>query len=158
MTRGALLLKKLKEKGFVFSSIQITLLAVVHFFFFHVLFFMFFYLNFIEIMFYIFFQFIFYRVIQTHDPDHGFNELTRVFLINAFQFHPSILNWLRIKFHDLFWFTSHRVIFILWLISWVWYVNLSWSELFFYVLFLINIFLILFINTGFSIFFLKISS
>jgi len=46
------------------------------------------------------------------------------FLIIYFQFHPSILDWLEIEFHNLFWFAFYWVI----LVSWSKFNRLIWVD------------------------------
>jgi hypothetical protein len=52
-----------------------------------------------------------------------------------FSFYPSTLSWLRFGLHNLFWLAFHRFILVTWSGLWVWYINPSWLELFFFVFF-----------------------
>jgi hypothetical protein len=65
--------------------------------------------------------------------------LTQVFFFYLFlfffSFYPSTLNWLRFGLHNLFWLAFHRFILVTWSGLWVWYINPSWLELFFFVFF-----------------------
>jgi hypothetical protein len=86
------------------------------------------------------------RLSHAYDSSHKFDGLiwlTRfffIFLIDFFsQFYSLILDWLGIRFHDLFWFAFYEVIHVSWLGSQVWWGNPSWLELFF-VLFFIHFF------------------
>jgi len=88
---------------------------------------------------------------RSHDSYHKFCRLAKLvwvffgpFLIDfVFQFHPSILGWLGIKFQNLFWFAFYfyKVISASWLESRVWSVNLSCLGWFFRVLLFIDFFL-----------------
>jgi len=60
-----------------------------------------------------FFNFI-TRLSWSHDLICEFSKLTLVDLSFFFQFHPSMLGWLRIKFHNLFLFSFFKVIPVSW--------------------------------------------
>jgi hypothetical protein len=74
-------------------------------------------------------------LVRSYNPCHGFGGLTPVLFIFfnwqfLFQFHHLTLGWLRIKFHDLFWFALYKVISVSLLKSRVWRVNLFNSSLY----------------------------
>jgi len=80
-----------------------------------------------------FFYLFFMRLFQSYNLGWGFHKLTQVNLgicfllffniIYFFQFHSSILGWLGIDLHNLFWFSFYIVITILWHGSQIWQVN-----------------------------------
>lgn len=54
-----------------------------------------------------------------------------LYIFNYFlQFHPSTLYWLGILFQNLFQFALYWVIMVLWSRSYIWLVNLDWSNMF----------------------------
>jgi len=66
-----------------------------------------------------FFDLLFMRLFRSYEQGYRFGELTRVdlsffhsFFNFFFQFHPSTLGWLRIRLHNLFWFTFYEFIMV----------------------------------------------
>ena len=80
------------------------------------------------------FQFDFHEVIlvlwpELHVWQVNLDCLFRSFLIAIFfQLHHSILDWLGIKLHNLFWYAIYRVIMVSYFGSWIWHVNRGWLK------------------------------
>jgi hypothetical protein len=75
--------------------------------------------------------------LQLWQVNHGWLKLfvfwSFVLSESFFQFYSSILVWLKIRFHNLFWFVFYRIIPVSWSGLWIWQVNLGWLELIQYV-------------------------
>ena len=82
-------------------------------------------LSWLKIVFHIFFYLLYTGLSHSHDPGCGLAQIALEFFLSFFflQFHHSILGWMRIRLHNLFWFAFYEVISISWIGSWVWSVN-----------------------------------